>query len=434
MFFLLILSLPLENFNLGDIGGLVQSATVPQLIMPVIILWFALRAFFQLSMNRSGSVLTFQQKKTIVLFCGLLTLFFCFEMVSSLKNPHALDLLSVFRMRLTSLFFFLIPILVLSQEDAWKSTLDCYLITVFAICLLAILVAMGKIHLDFGRFSEMQKSLGGTLFQFRTAGTLTAYGNVATLVSFSLTYIVHAVFLRQEKKKYKVVLMIGVLFLIAVASLAFQSRNVWLSSIISVASLLFLTFYRRLSLFKIFFTLVLFVVLIFSTTFLLQMLSSAYETAASIRQEAVDTRLEMFADGIELFIHKPLWGIGPGTFDYIYDYQMHNMYLVALLQGGIGGFALFYLYLLILIKLYRGYAENPLKRILLASFLGFLVAGSFYPAINFGSSIVWLMLGCFAAGCVSQNGLHEERSRQTVLSRMTGRVVSASSREAYNSR
>lgn len=112
----------------------------------------------------------------------------------------------------------------------------------------------------------------------------------------------------------------------------------------------------------------------------------------------VDAREVLIQEAINVFSENPYFGVGLGQLtNYTSSGQFsHNSYVEILSeQGIIGGFLLFFLFLLPLrksIKLFRLNPKNSLAKINILFFLTFYIFNNFYPFYKFPFSMLYFFL------------------------------------------
>lgn len=398
----MILSLPFQEIPLGDLGGLAKSGSIPQVIALVICVIISLVILGQILARHPFQILNRAQLKVLIILVSLLGLFFTFEIISTVVNNPPITLVEIARSRITSLFLFLIPIFVLASFRIWNTTLKTYYVAVLVLSISMVSTGLGLTEFEFARSQEIT-GFGSELFYYRNTGLLVGFGDIAILMAFVTPYVTYTLIHNRQSALVKFFALLS-LILIVSAAIASQSRNVWLSVLVSVSAFWVLPLFTRVTSGKIAFYMSIPLILVIFFNPIKAYLTEMYEMATNVRSATVDSRFLMYAVGWNTYQNSPLLGVGPGGFRFL-DTSMHNMYLVALLRAGIGGIPLFAFFLVVLLRLMKHIRENVTIRLSLSGYLGLLFAGFFYPGITYASPIVWVTLGVIASVAICREDL-----------------------------
>lgn len=233
---------------------------------------------------------------------------------------------------------------------------------------------------SFGLHHERARGIFG---QAAVNGTLLGFVLIASLY-----------FLLNLKSKFLWKFCSCILLILTPLAIFFTyTRAAWLAAILGF-SIVMIFYFRTSNKKLILVTFLMFVIILSSIAFIFNKDVVASNRAG--QEQPIYDRLNLYAASINMFIHKPVFGVGFGRFTenlpnymrkidhvsfrypYVNKLDGHDSFIDILAEMGLVGFGLMLgIYFLILfksIKLYRRFKDHPEDRHLVVIFWGFMVA------------------------------------------------------------
>ena len=319
--------------------------------------------------------------------------------VSSFVNNHFS--FPLFISQLGSFLIFLAPLVFLRDSKAIQRVLITLLLASTWLEISTILSATGIIGP--GNRPATAQGFGQEYFVYRTPGLITAFGDHAVLLSFAIPLTLHFLFLRPQKRASYLLkpILFLILLVLIIATIALQSRNVWISSSISVVIFILLWLFQknRGNTKWRYFALASSAFLLAALVSSLQLFTDLVDFFIEIRPSSIETRLFGYQTGLALLGKNPVFGIGPFVYELLYDEHIHNFLLSIFLSGGLlAGFLMAITLVLLGTNMLAIWRDNPAideGPVIIAGYIGSLVAGMFYG--QFASWFFWIILGLLLA-------------------------------------
>lgn len=381
--FLLALLVSFERVSLGALGGAVSQISMPQ----VLVLIFGVVAFFRILAGQSLAKLP----KSIFFSIGC---YLFFEFFSQIYNDPA-GVLALFRSRMVLLLMIVVFVVFSSDNEKDVSLLlKGFVFGAIVLQVSIILSAFGIINNQMGTQLD-HRYFGSGLYRYRSSGLLLNYGDVSIVLSVASVAAYELI-----KRRASLFLSLTFFVLLPLAILGAESRNAFLA--VSVAILTSLIFDIR-KVVRVSFQKV--ILVFFSIAGLLVVIFWAEINAIFVQQLQLrggeDPRISQYLGAFAAFYNSPLLGVGPGGFksyalmaEGSVEVAVHNTFLQALVRAGLGGFFLIFAFLYMGWLLLQKSIKDSASAYLFAMFVGWLFAIQFYPALSYGSPIVWFPF-CF---------------------------------------
>ncbi len=377
-----------ERFLLGDLAGLVGSITLPQLYILFI-------AIFACCIYPSR-VVKFWSKNLWVL---LLILFFMFsEFISAIISNS--EPVKLFRTRFISFLPF-IAITPFVKTIGIEKFFFGFVLSSIILTLSIIISALGYVTFSFGDILG-HRYWFADIFSYRSSGLLLNYGDVSIILSLGLASSLYYLSSYKNCSKLKFCLSLISIILLPLGIIGSESRNCILSCILVlfVWSGWFKNVSKIWKHLSILVTLLAVIYLVSNLNIVFQFFDSMYSLRG--REDARIFQVITFFNSLP---DMGLFGYGPGNF-VVYainaqgevENSIHNIFLQGFSRSGIGGFALLILFVITFVKLKRiknGYPLCKENFAVFSAFLGYASALQFYPALSYGSPIVWLPMAMF---------------------------------------
>lgn len=350
------------------------------------------------------------KRKLVIVVIPVVT-FQIFEALSALQSSQV----SIFALAVQNagiLAWLCLPVAIITDRAQWKNIMGAYVCSLIGVHIGIILTSLGVIDINFGTLAQ-ERVLKGAILEnaMRTAGFLVNFGDVAVITSFTLPWLLMSILDDSGGWRLRIVSLcaLGIVLIGAIFSV---SRNVWVSSIIAVFSMMLLKIlavqngrYRHPVLLSVIGFLGVLI------TLGANQIKNAISTMQGVREVSVMSRIEQYSAALKEIASNPLLGPGPG---YTYEgLQVHSLYLNALVHAGVGGLSLVGLLLVILLLLWKKayrYGDG-LSIAACSGYLGLLSAAGLYPVILSSAPVFWIAVGLAASYALISNGTLSRREK-----------------------
>ena len=249
--------------------------------------------------------------------------------------------------------------------------------------------------------SVLSNSQSGFLYNFSGATHLLIGYTVGALMIYNVFVIMELVKKNKKNCFYRCIISIVLFISQSYLLIASGSRG---AAVSVVAVLLFIAL-RKLGFLQtltasIFVMLILFVIINFilsPTSLGVDRFLSLYDfSEGEINIKAGGNRIKLYLESWQLFLKNPIFGAGPGEFEYftsLPESYSHNIQLEILSEYGLVGFSLFFIILIKTVELswkilIIDKKERLIVYLLLFQFIGLQFSGSFIVSYQF-----WFLMG-----------------------------------------